>query len=46
MAEAALDDCGGELKTAVVARRLGLDAAAARARLRAANGRLREALGE
>ena len=45
-AEAVLDDCGGELKTAVVATRLSLDAAAARERLLAANGRLREALGE
>ena len=45
-AETVLDDCGGELKTAVVATRLGIDAASARERLFAANGRLREALGE
>lgn len=45
-AQAALDDCGGELKTAVVATRLGIGPGPARERLLAANGRLREALGE
>ena len=45
-AEGVLSDCGGELKTAVVAIRLGIAPAPARARLAAANGRLREALGE
>lgn len=38
--------CDGELKTAVVSHRLGIDAATARARLAAAQGRLRAALDE
>ena len=41
----ALDGAGGEVKTAVVAARLSLTAAAARERLAAAGGRLRGALG-
>ncbi len=45
-AVAVLDDCDGELKTAVVATRLKVDATAARERLRAAHGRLRQVLGE
>jgi len=45
-AEVLLRRCDGELKTAVVSHRLGLDAAAARARLAAVNGRLRVALQE
>lgn len=39
-----LDACDGELKTAVVCARFGIDADAARERLAAANGRLRLAL--
>jgi len=45
-AAAALLDCGGELKTAIVSRKLGIPAAAARERLAAAGGHLRRALGE
>ena len=45
-AEAArlLDEAGGEAKTAIVMGRLGLDARAARQRLRAAKGHVRRAL--
>lgn len=43
---ALLDECGGELKTAIVRNRLGLSPDAAREKLAAANGRLRVALGE
>jgi N-acetylmuramic acid 6-phosphate etherase len=43
---ALLAQCGGELKTAIVSQRLGIDAAAARQRVRDAGGRLRSALGE
>ena len=39
-----LASCNGELKTAIVCQRLGLQVDAARARLHAANGRLRIAL--
>ncbi len=39
-----LEACNGELKTAVVSARLGVDAASARERLASANGRLRLAL--
>jgi N-acetylmuramic acid 6-phosphate etherase len=45
-AERALDAAGREVKTAVVALRLGLDSPEARERLAAAEGRLAEALGE
>ena len=45
-ATALLDECDGELKTAIVVARLGVDAATARQRLAEANGRLRIALGE
>lgn len=43
-ATALLERCGGDLKTAIVSHRLGLDAGAARDRLAAADGRLRVAL--
>jgi N-acetylmuramic acid 6-phosphate etherase len=48
LAEAAhlLDEAGGEVKTAIVMGRLGLDARAARQRLRAAKGHVRRALRE
>lgn len=45
-ARVALRASDGELKTAIVSQRLGIDAAAARERLLAAGGRLRVALGE
>ncbi len=45
-AEAVLSASGGELKTAIVSQRLGIDATAARQRLLDAGGRLRHALGE
>ena len=45
-AEALLQSCNGELKTAIVCNKLDLAPAAARAKLDAANGRLRLALGE
>ena len=45
-AEAALRDCGFQVKVAVVMLRLGLDAEAAQARLAACAGSLRAALGE
>ena len=45
-AEALLAQCGGELKTAIVVARLGVDAVTARQRLAQAGGRLRAALGE
>ncbi len=41
-----LEACDGELKTAIVSQRLGIDAGAARQRLADAEGRLRGALGE
>lgn len=41
-----LDGCNGELKTAIVSHRLGIDADAARAKLEQAGGRLRIALNE
>jgi N-acetylmuramic acid 6-phosphate etherase len=45
-AESALAAAGGELKTAVVAARLGLSPEAARERLKQHGGQLRRALGE
>lgn len=45
-AEALLASCDGELKTAILVARLGIDADEARQRLSAANGRLRVALGD
>tara|TARA_R110002096_G_scaffold179823_1_gene356955 strand:- start:369 stop:686 length:318 start_codon:yes stop_codon:yes gene_type:complete len=45
-ARMALSASDGELKTAIVSQRLGVDAAAARERLLAAGGRLRVALGD
>lgn len=45
-AEAQLANCGGELKTAIVAARCGLTPDAARERLQQAGGQLRAALGE
>ena len=45
-AQSLLDASGGELKTAIVSQRLGIDATAARQRLLDAGGRLRLALGE
>ncbi len=45
-ASALLDGCNGELKTAIVSHRLGIDADAARAKLEQAGGRLRVALNE
>lgn len=45
-AEALLAACDGELKTAILVARLDIDAGEARRRLSAANGRLREALGD
>ncbi len=45
-ARIALRASDGELKTAIVSQRLGVDAAAARERLLAAGGRLRVALGD
>ncbi len=45
-AESVLSASGGELKTAIVSQRLGIDAMAARKRLLDAGGRLRQALGE
>jgi N-acetylglucosamine-6-phosphate deacetylase len=44
VAQAALDDCNFEVKTAIVAVRLNLDARAARLRLMGSDGRLRAAL--
>jgi len=41
-----LESCGGELKTSIVCYRLGVSADTARAKLEAANGRLRSALGD
>jgi N-acetylmuramic acid 6-phosphate etherase len=41
-----LESCGGELKTSIVCFRLGVSADTARAKLEAANGRLRSALGD
>ena len=41
-----LEACDGELKTAIVSQRLGIDAGSARQRLMDAGGRLRGALGE
>ena len=43
-AEAKLRECGGELKTAVVAQRRGVSAEEARQLLAAADGQLRKAL--
>ena len=43
-AQSTLRQCGGEVKTAIVSRLLGVDASEARRRLRANNGRLRETL--
>jgi N-acetylmuramic acid 6-phosphate etherase len=43
-AVATLEDCGGELKTAIVSRKLGITAAESRIRLEAFQGRLRPAL--
>lgn len=43
---ALLDRCDGELKTAIVSHKLGIDAGAARTKLEEAGGRLRLALGE
>jgi len=45
-AEALLQSCDGELKTAIVCKKLGLSAPAARVKLDAAKGRLRLALDE
>ena len=45
-AETLLADCNGELKTAILVARLGIDAEDARQRLAAAGGRLRVALGD
>ena len=45
-AEKLLTSCGGELKTAILVARLGIDAEDARQRLVAADGRLRLALGD
>ena len=45
-AEQLLAGCGGELKTAILVARLGIDAEDARQRLAAADGRLRVALGD
>lgn len=45
-AEALLQSCDGELKTAIICNKLDLPPDAARAKLDAANGRLRLALGE
>jgi len=45
-ARAALEAAGGEVKTAIVATRLGIPATAARTRLEAAHGVVRVALGE
>jgi len=45
-AEALLQRCDGDLKTAIVCNKLDLSPDAARAKLEAANGRLRLALGE
>jgi len=45
-ARAALEAAGGEVKTAIVATRLGIPATAARTRLEAAHGIVRVALGE
>jgi N-acetylmuramic acid 6-phosphate etherase len=45
-AEQLLASCGGELKTAILVARLGIDAEDARQRLAAADGRLRVALGD
>ena len=45
-ATALLDECDGELKTAIVVARLGVDAGTARKRLAEADGRLRVALGD
>ncbi len=43
---ALLDRCDGELKTAIVSHKLGVDADMARTKLEEAGGRLRLALGE
>ncbi len=45
-AEQILSACDGELKIAIVSQRLSIDAKAARLRLSAAGGRLRQALGD
>ena len=45
-AEVLLQNCNGELKTAIVCNKLDLSPGAARAKLAAANGRLRQALNE
>ena len=45
-AQRVLDASDGELKTAIVSQKLGIDATAARKRLLAADGRLRDALDE
>jgi len=45
-AEVLLQNCSGELKTAIVCNKLDLSPEAARAKLAAANGRLRQALNE
>jgi N-acetylmuramic acid 6-phosphate etherase len=45
-ARALLERCGGEVKTCIVSHRLGVEPDAARARLGAAAGRVREALAE
>jgi len=45
-AESILQAAGGEVKTAIVVARLGIDPAAARARVAEANGVVRKALGE
>jgi N-acetylmuramic acid 6-phosphate etherase len=45
-AERALEQCGGEVKTAIAMLRLGISPEAARQRLEAASGRLRVVLGE
>lgn len=44
-ASSAIDAAGGELKVAIIMRRLGLDRDAARSRLAAAHGRLRAVIG-
>ncbi|MHC4263681.1 MAG: N-acetylmuramic acid 6-phosphate etherase, partial [Planctomycetota bacterium] len=45
-ADALLERCGGEVKTAVVVERLGIDPDDAREQLEAVGGHLRDALGE
>ena len=45
-ADLLLTEAGGRAKTAIVMGRLGVEAAPARARLRAASGHVRRALGE